>query len=66
MCVKLIASRLGGLIFHAWWRDTENCLLLQQEGVCGPLRHHCQDHKHQQPSVKREAISRKNDSFMVP
>ena len=43
----------------------ENCLLLQQEGVCGPLSHSHQDHTRQQASVKIEAISRKKYSFMV-
>ena len=43
----------------------ENLLLLQEEGVRGPLRHHHQAHAHQQASVKREAIFRENDSFMV-
>ena len=47
-------------MFQSWWGYTENSLLLQQEGVLGPLRHRRQDQAHQQQSVKREAISRKN------
>ena len=52
-------------MFQSWWGYTENSLVLQQEGVLGPLRHRRQDQAHRQQSVKREAISRKNYGFMV-
>ena len=61
---QLIISLMTGLIFHKWLGYAGNRLLLQQEGVCGPLHHSRQDHAHQQSSVKREAVSRKNYSFM--
>ena len=67
---QLTSSRLPGRMFHACLGDTENGLLLQQEGVRGPLHHRRQQHAHQHPSVKREAISKKNLRFyslsMVP
>ena len=49
------------LVLISWYKSvsTENRLLLQQEGFRGPPGHCRQDHAHQQPSVKREAISRK-------
>ena len=34
-------------------------------GVHGLLHHSRQEHAHQQPSVKNEPISQKNDNFMV-
>ena len=55
----------GGAFSRKQGGAAENLLLLQEEGVRGPLRHRLQVHGHQQASVKREAISRKKDSFMV-
>ena len=52
-------------IFRYLWGSTDNCLLLQQEGVRGQLHQCRQDDRNQQLSVKREAISKKNYRFMV-
>ena len=46
---------MAGRIFHAWGGDTENCLLLQEEGVYGLFHHHRQQHVYQHPSVKNAA-----------
>ena len=59
------SQELAGPIFRDYQVSIKDCLLLQQEGVPGPLRHHCQAHTHHQPSVKGEPSPERNDSFMV-
>ena len=62
LCKKSFAERVRNFrvpFSRDFKVSLKHCFLLQQEGVRGPLRHRCQDHAHQQPSVKREVIFKK-------
>ena len=63
---QLKFSRLAGHIFPARRGDAGNRLMLQQEGVRGPLRHRRQLHAHQHASVKREPSPKKNNGCRAP
>ena len=66
LCKKSFAERVRNFrvpFSRDFKVSLKHCFLLQQEGVRGPLRHRCQDHAHQQPSVKREVILKKSQFY---
>ena len=59
------SQELAGPIFRDLRISSKHRLPIQQEGVHGLLIHRCQDHAHQQPSVKGEPSPERNDGLMV-